>query len=126
VPVERAKQREGLGDRELVRELRVLQLDAEAFAQRPARRAVAPWRAEDFDLAAIGRRQALQDFDRSRLPGPVRTEQPEAFAGPDRQVEPSDRDDVTEALGERTTADRYDGSGSLSFSGRASCAILSA
>src|SRR5882762_10385189 len=124
--VERSKQREDFADGELVGELCFLQLNAEPFAQGASRRSVLPPHAEDFDVARVGRRQPFEDLDRRRLAGAVRAEQPKTFAGADAEIEAGDRDDVIEALHQRPTVDRYDGFFSLSFSGGASCADLSA
>jgi hypothetical protein len=62
-----------------------------------------------LDLAAVGRRQAFQDFDRRGLAGAVRAEQAEAFAGGDGQVEPRDGDDIAEPFRETDTADGWRG-----------------
>src|SRR6266853_2826566 len=124
--VERSKQCEDFADGELIGELRFLQLNAEPFAQGASRRSVLPPHAEDFDVARVGRRQPFEDLDRRRLAGAVRAEQPKAFTGADAEIEAGDRDDVSEALHQRPTVDRYNGFFSLSFSGGASCADLSA
>src|SRR3989442_1754158 len=126
--IKRSKQREHFADGELVGELGFLELNAEPLAQRAPRGAVAPRRPENLDVARVGRRQPLEDLDRGGLPRAVRSEQSEAFAGPDREIETRDGDDVTEAFGQGATVDRYDGSCSVgfSFSGGISWAILSA
>jgi hypothetical protein len=126
--IERPKQREHFADGELVGELRFLQLNAEPLAQRAPRGAVAPRRPQNLDVAAVGRRQPLENLDRRGLAGTVRPEQAKALAGPDREIETRDRQDVTEAFGQGATVDRYDCRFSLSFSfsGGASWAILSA
>ncbi len=130
LPVERPEQRQHLADLEFVGELGFLELNAEALAQRPSGGAVAPWRAEDLDLTRIRERQPLEDFDGSGLAGAVGSEQSKALACLDDEIETRNGDDVPEPLGERTTVDRYDCSFSLSlslsFSGGASCACLSA
>src|SRR2546427_12949888 len=129
LPVERPEQRQHLADLELVGELGFLELNAEALAQRPSGGAVAPRRAEDLDLTRIRERQPLEDFDGSGLAGTVGSEQSKAFARLDDEIETRNGDDVPEPLGERATVDRYDGFfslSSLSFSGVASCAALSA
>jgi hypothetical protein len=128
--IERPEQREDFADGEFVGELRLLQLNAEPLAQRPPGGALAPRRSQDLDLARVRRGQPFEDLDRGGLAGAVRPEQAKAFAGPDRQIEARDGDDVTEALGQRPTVDRYDVgfsvSFSCSFSGFTSWAILSA
>src|SRR5258705_1572796 len=126
LPVERSKQREDFTHGDLVGELRFLQLNAEPLAQGAPRGAVAPRRPQNLDVAGVGRREALEDLDRGGLPGAVRPEQPEALAGRDRQVETRDRHDITEALGQRAAADRYDWLFSLSLSFSGSWAILRA
>jgi len=124
--VKRAKQGERLTHREFVGELGFLQLNTEPFAQRPPLGALAPGRTEDLDGAAVGRREALENLDGGGLPRPVRAEQPETLAGADREIETGNGNDVTEALGEGATTDRYDVFFSLSFSGGASCACFRA
>ena len=129
LPVERPEQRQHLADLELVGELGFLELNAEALAQRPSGGAIAPRRAEDLDLARIRDRQPLEDFDGSGLAGAVGSEQSKALACLDDEIETRNGDDVPEPLGERATVDRYDcffSVSSLSFSGVASCAVLSA
>ena len=122
----RTAQRQRLGDGELVGELRLLQLNAESVAQRPACRPLTPRRPEDLDLATVGHGEALEDFDRGGLPRPVGSQQAEALAGADGEIQTGNRDDLSKALGEGATADGYDLSDSLSFSGRISWAALSA
>jgi hypothetical protein len=107
-----------------------LQLNAEPLAQRAPGSALAPRRSKDLDVARVRCRQPFEDLDRGGLPGAVRPKQAKAFAGPDRQVEARDGDDVTEALGQCPTVNRYDSGFSVSFafsfSGLISWAILSA
>jgi hypothetical protein len=103
-------------------------LNAEPLAQGAPRGAFPPGRPQNLDVATVGRRQPLEDLDGGGLAGAVRPEQPKAFAGPDREIETRDGDDVSEAFGQGATVDRYNRffSLSLSFSGGASWAILSA
>ncbi len=101
-------------------------MNAEALAQGAAGGAFAPWGAENLDVAAVGQRQPLEDLDGGGLPGAVGAEQSKAFTRADGEIETRDGHDVTEALRKRATADRYDWAFSLSFSGGASWAILSA
>src|SRR5437899_12382944 len=124
--IEGAKQRQRLGDSELVGELRLLQLNAEALAQCAPGCTFPPWRPEDLDVPAVGNGEALEDFDGCGLAGAVGTEQTEALAGTDGEIQSLDRDHVSEALSEGAAADGYDLWVSLSFSGGASCAIFSA
>src|SRR6267143_4479192 len=124
--IKRSKQREYFADRELVGELRCLQLNAQPLAQRAPGSAFAPRRPQNLDVAAVGRRQPLEDLDGGGLPGAVRAEQSKALARAHGEIEARDSHDVTEALGQRATVDRYDFGFSLSFSGGASWAILSA
>jgi hypothetical protein len=46
-----------------------------------------PPKAEELDLTAVGREQALADLDRRGLAGPVGPEQPKALSRRDLQVE---------------------------------------
>ena len=94
--VERPEQAQRLLDRQLVGELRLLQLDAEALAQLAL--VALPAQPEHFDLARIGRQQPFEDLDRRRLPGAVRTEQPEALAALHVERQAVDGDDVAVAL----------------------------
>src|SRR6266571_4047846 len=126
LPVERSEQRQHLTDLELVGELRFLELDAEPLAQGPSGGAIAPRRAEDLDIPRVRRGQSLENLDGRGLAGAVGPEQAEAFAGPDREIETRDGDDVAEAFGQGAAVDRYDCCFSGSFSGGASWAILSA
>jgi len=96
--VEAAEQPHGLLHRELLGELRLLELDAEPLAQ-GALVAVPPL-AEHLDHPLVGNREALADLDRGRLAGAVRAEQPEALARGDREIEPVDGDDVAVAFSE--------------------------
>src|SRR5207244_1011630 len=80
-PVKAAKQPHRLLDPELVGELGVLQLDAQALPQRTAlARAPRPTHAEDLDFARVRGGQPFEDLDRGRFAGAVRPEEAEAFA----------------------------------------------
>src|SRR5207245_9539665 len=73
--------------------------------------------------------QSLLAFARRGIAGTVGSEQSKAFGRSDGEIETRNGDDGPEPLGERATVDRYDGFfslSSLSFSGVASCAALSA
>ena len=74
-----------LRDRERWAELRLLQHDADALAERgDGTRRV---EAEDVHLAAVARAVALEDLDRRRLAGAVRAEQAEDLALPDLEAD---------------------------------------
>ena len=77
--VEGAEQAERLLDGQLVGELRLLELDAEALTQLAlvVRASVSP---STSTSPASGVEQPFEDLDRRRLAGAVRSEQPEAFA----------------------------------------------
>ena len=75
---EAAEQAQRLADRQLVGELRLLQLDAQPLAQRL--RIGRPAEPEHLDVARVGLRQPFADLDRRGLAGAVRTEQAEALA----------------------------------------------
>ena len=94
--VETPKEHQGLVHRELVGELRVLQLDAEAL---PKRGLIGrPAAAQKDDVPRIGRGQAFANLDGGRLAGAVRPEQAEAFAGADLQVDAVDSHHVAVRL----------------------------
>src|SRR5262249_23480054 len=101
--VERSKKRQGLGDRELLAQLRLLQLDSEARAKR-AVAALAPSLAEHLDVAFVGQRESLENLDRGRLAGAVGTEQAEALAPAHVEIEPRDCHDVSVAFHETAAA----------------------
>ena len=102
---ERAEEADGLLDRQLLGELRLLELDAEPLAQL-AILPGAPALAEQLDLALVGRGQPFEDLDGRRLAGAVGAEQAEALAAADLEIEAVDGDDVAEALDQAATADR--------------------
>src|SRR6266446_2432446 len=106
--IKRSEQREHFAHGQLVGELCFLQLNAEPLAQRAPRGAVAPRCPQNLDVARVGGRETFEDLDGGRLPGAVRPEEPKAFAGPDREIEPRDGHDVAKAFGQRATVDRYD------------------
>ena len=94
--VEGAEQAHRFLDRQLVGELRFLELDAEALPQLAFVRG--PAQAQHLDLARVGGEQALEDLDRGGLAGAVRAEQPEALAALDRERQPVDGDHRAVAL----------------------------
>jgi hypothetical protein len=69
-----------------------LQLDAEALAELVG--IGGPVHPEKFDFAGIGRGETFADFNRCCFAGPIWTEQAEAFAGADFEVETVDGDDI--------------------------------
>src|SRR5882762_3353701 len=124
--VERAEQRDRLGHGEFVGELRLLQLNAESLAQGAPFGAVAPRCAQHLDLAAVRWCQAFQDFDGGGLARSIRSEQAEALAGGDGQVEPRHGGDVAVALDQTDATDGGCGSqeGACSASGFSICDAL--
>ena len=100
--VERSEQAERLLDGQLVGELRLLQLDAEALPQLRVVRP--PAQPEHLHLARIGLQEPFEDLDRGGLAGAVRTEQSEAFAALHSQRQAVDGDDVAVAFVERVAA----------------------
>ena len=99
--VEGPKQAQHLFDGQLVAELCLLQMDAEPFPQLALARR--PCESENLDVAPVRREEALEDLDRRRLAGAVRTEEPEALAAPDVQRQTGHGDDVTVAFLETVT-----------------------
>src|SRR5262249_7538340 len=69
----------------LLRELRLLQLNPEARAE-PSRVGL-PASIEHLHIAGIRREQPFEDLDRRRLAGAVRTEQTEALAARNVEIE---------------------------------------
>ena len=99
--IKRPEQTHRLVHGQLFAELRLLQRDADAFAQSAF--ILFPGHAEDFDLSVVGNGQAFQDFNGCRLAGAVRAEKSEALAVADRQVESVDRFDIGVVLLETAT-----------------------
>ena len=93
--VERSEQPQRLLDGELVGELRLLELDAEALAQLAL---VAPSAGRAPRLARVGREQPFEDLDRRRLAGAVRAEQAEALAAAHLERQAVDGHDVAVAF----------------------------
>ena len=60
--------------------------------------------AENLDCSGVGVQQSFADLDRRRLSGAVRSEQTEALAGANVEIERLDGDDIGVGLSE--TADR--------------------
>ncbi len=89
---EAAKQANGFRDRELLRELRFLQLNSKPLAELV--RIGIPAHAEHGDLAAIGGRQTLANFDGRGLARSVRSQQAETLARVYVQIDAVHGDDV--------------------------------
>ena len=83
--VEAGEQLQGFAHRQLFREPRLLQRDAQPFAQFALMRLPCP--AEDFDFAGRRLQQAFENFDGGGLPGAIRAQQAETLARIDGQVE---------------------------------------
>ena len=60
------------------------------------RNAFADGAAEDLQLTAVRLREAEEQTQQGRLPGPVRADQPVHLAGHDREVHAVERDDLAE------------------------------
>src|SRR5207247_583671 len=105
-PVKTAEQPYGLFDRELVGELRILQLNPQALAQGAGARTPRPAHPEDLHLAPVGGGESFEDLDGGRLSRPVGPQESEALACIDGEIEPRDRYDVRVALREPGTTDR--------------------
>src|SRR4029434_10934922 len=100
-----AKHPDRLLDGELVAQLRLLELNSEAAAQRLIVSAI-PMLAEDLDVPRIGRGEPLEDLDRRRLACAVGSEQAKALAAGDLEIEASDGNDIAVALDEPAAAKR--------------------
>jgi hypothetical protein len=93
-----AEQPQRLADGQLVRQLRLLQLDAEPLSQRLRIRR--PPQPEDLDVSGVGLGQSLADFDRRRLAGAVRAEQAETLPDGHTELDTVDSHDVFVGLAE--------------------------
>jgi hypothetical protein len=96
-PVEAAKEANGLLDRELVRELRFLQLDPQPLAQGIIASA-SPSPAKHLYNSVVGKRQALKHFYSRSFACAVWAKQPKAFAAPDLEIQAVDGGNVVEPL----------------------------
>src|SRR5205085_2342195 len=131
-PVETAEQAHRFLDRQLVGQLRVLELDAEALAQGARLGASGPVQPEDLHVPRIGRREPLQDLDGGGLAGAVRPEQAEALSRGHREIEPRDRQHVAITLDQARATDGrhvqagFFGSGGVMarFSAASSCICM--
>src|SRR5438105_674784 len=99
--IERPEQAQRLFDRQLVPQLRLLQLDAEALPQLAM--VLLPREAEDLDLAGVRFEQPLENFDRRRLSGTIRPEQAEALTAVDDERQSVDGDDIIVPFGQIDT-----------------------
>jgi hypothetical protein len=105
--VEAAEEPDGLFHRELLRELGLLERDAE---QRPELAVVLPpATAEHPHLAFVGLGQSFTDLDGGGLAGAVRAEEAETLAGVDLEVESVHGGDVGESLAEPADEERRRG-----------------
>src|SRR5713226_7532498 len=100
-----AKETDGFFHGEPLGDLCVLKLHSQPFAERMIV-AAAPLLAEHLDDAAIRRGQSFQDLDGGGLAGAIRSEQSEAFALADLEVQAVDGDQFAIALDESGTAHR--------------------
>ena len=78
--------------RQLVRELGILQLNPEPLPQRRSVRS--PAKSEYLDFSGVRGGEPFADLNRCRLTGAIRTQQAEAFAGPDLERDTVDGNDV--------------------------------
>ena len=85
LPVEAAEERERFADGELFGESCFLQRDADSLPDFIV--LLAPTEAQDFDVAGRGVEQPFEDLDRGGLAGAVGSEQAEALALLDSQIE---------------------------------------
>src|SRR5262249_16003757 len=83
--VEAAEHAHRFFDGELVGELRLLTLNAQALAQLVL--VARPPQTEELDAAGVGGEKTLADLDRRRLAGTVGAEQAETLASGDREIE---------------------------------------
>jgi hypothetical protein len=99
---EAAEQPHGLLDRELVGELRLLELNSKALLERSG--VGFPAQAEHLDIARVACREAFADLDRGGLARAVRPEQAEALAGSHLEIEAVHGDDVLVRLAQIANA----------------------
>ena len=88
-PVEAAEERQHFEDRQFLGEPGLLQGDAQALAQVVVM--MPPTPAQHLDVTRGRLQQPLEDFDRGRLAGAVRAQQPETLSAPNLEVEAVDR-----------------------------------
>src|SRR5262245_45151755 len=94
--VEGTEQSNRLFHRELVGELRLLQLHPESLPQFAVM--AAPGEAENLHISRIRFEQTLENFDRGRLACAVGTEQTETFAASDLERQTIDSHDIAVSL----------------------------
>ncbi len=102
--IKTSEQRDDLGHGQLFRKLRLLELNAEASAQRQV--LPAPTIAKDLDIAGVGNPETFKDLDRCGFARAVGTEHSETLAHADLEVETGDGSDVTVVLDQATTMQR--------------------
>jgi hypothetical protein len=102
-PVEGAEEANGLEDRQLFVELRLLQGDAEAFAKLAP--VALPGGVKDLHFSCVRFREPLEDLDRRRLASSVGPEETEALAAANLEIEAVDGHHVGIALHQSVTAD---------------------
>lgn len=102
---ERAEQPNGFFDGELLRELRFLELNAEAFAEVAG--VLGPAATEDGDVTAVGGGESLADLDGGGFAGAVGSQEAEALAGAHVEVEAIDGDDIGVRLTECAERERH-------------------
>ena len=96
--------RERLQHPQLVGELGLLELDADALAQ-GLRRSLSQVGPQHLHRPGVGGVQALEDLDGRGLAGAVGAEQTEALAGAHLEVDPIDGDQGPVALDETAAAE---------------------
>src|SRR5690606_32067665 len=98
LPEEAPEQCQGLERRQLLCQLRFLELDAEPLPEFGC--VGRPTEPQHLDVTGVGRREALADLDGRGLAGPVRSEQAEALARPHLEVDAGHGHDVLVGLPE--------------------------
>ena len=96
VLIKALKERESFVDSELLRELRVLQLNSEPLAELPG--ACIPMSPKHFHVAGVGGEESLADLHGRRFSGAVGSENSEAFAALDFEIHSVDSNDITVRL----------------------------
>src|ERR1700728_1852450 len=101
---ETAEKLQRLLDGELVRELRLLQLDADAMAKLAGMRA--PVQAEQLHGAAVGAGQSFANFNRSSFAGAIGAKQSEALGACHVEVEAIDSHHLSVGLAQAAQQQR--------------------
>ena len=102
--VERAEHAQVLLDGQLVRQVRLLERDAEPLTERAL--VALPAHPQHLDAACGGLVEAFEDLHRRRLSGAVGAEQAEALAGAHFQIEPVHGNEIAVLLHQPFTAER--------------------